>query len=420
MRPFEHSLAVVTAVAAAPIAVGALALQPSLRVGVRQRLGGLPRLEPGSIWIHGASVGEMLAATRLIDQLRDQGRAVFTSATTVSGRDVMRRTRPDVRCELAPLDHPWCVEAALSRIAPTALALVETELWPTWIAAAQRRGIPVVVVSGRVSDRSFPRYRRLGWLVRSTLGRLAAVGARTPIDRDRFVALGAPPGVVSVTGDLKLEPQSRPKPLAPDLECALEGTPLLVAGSTHAGEESAALDALAHAEREGLAAALVVAPRHPERAGEVAALVRRSGRTLRRRSSLRSRPLGVGGVLLLDTIGELASLYSRARVAFVGGSLVPAGGHNVLEPVLAGCPVLFGRYTANVRAAAELLERCGAGRRVEDAVGLARAAVELLRDPAEARARAERGRRELARHRGSARRTAALLETVLAAAATEP
>ncbi len=420
MRPLNHSVAAVTAVAAAPIAVGALALRPSLRVGVRQRLGALPRLEPGSIWIHGASVGEMLAATRLIDRLRDQGQSVFTSATTLSGRDVMRRARPDLPCELAPLDHPWCVEAALSRIAPTALALVETELWPTWIAAAQRRDIPVVVVSGRVSDRSFPRYQRLGRLVRSTMRRLTAVGARTQIDRDRFVALGAQPESVSVTGDLKLEPQSRPRALAPDLERALGGTPLLVAGSTHAGEESAALEALAQAEREGLAAALVVAPRHPGRAAEIAGLVRRSGRVLRRRTALRSEPLGAGAVLLLDTIGELPALYTRARVAFVGGSLVPSGGHTVLEPVLAGCPVLFGPHTANVRDAAELLERCGAGRRVDGPGDLARAVVELLRDPAEAVARAERGRRELDRHRGSARRTAALLEAVIARPASEP
>ncbi len=420
MRPLDHSLAVVTAVAAAPIAVGALALRPSLRIGVRERLGALPRLEPGSIWIHGASVGEMLAATRLIDRLRDRGREVFASATTLSGRDVMRRTRPDLLCELAPLDHPWCVEAALSRVAPAALVLVETELWPTWIAAAQRRGVPVVVVSGRVSDRSFPRYRRLGRLVRSTLRRLTAVGARTPVDRDRFVALGARPEGVSVTGDLKLEPESRPKAPAPDLERALESAPLLVAGSTHAGEENAALDALSHAERQGLAAALVVAPRHLERADEVEGLARRSGRALLRRSALGNGSLGAGGVLLLDTIGELPSVYARAQVAFVGGSLVPSGGHNVLEPVWAGCPVLFGRYTENVRAAAELLERCGAGRRVEDARELARAAVELLRDPVEARARAERGRRELERHRGSAQRTAALLEAVLTRAPAAP
>ena len=210
----------------------------------------------------------------------------------------MRRTRPDLLCELAPLDHPWCVEAALSRVAPVALVLVETELWPTWIAAAQRRGVPVVVVSGRVSDRSFPRYRRLGRLVRSTLRRLTAVGARTPIDRDRFVALGARPEVVSVTGDLKLEPQSRPKALAPDLERALEPVPLMVAGSTHAGEENAALEVLSHAERQGLAVGLVLAPRHLERADEVEGLARRSGRALLRRSALGNGSLGAGGVLL--------------------------------------------------------------------------------------------------------------------------
>ncbi len=413
MRPLDHGIAALTAVAAAPIAVGALALRPALRVGIRQRLGALPRLADRSVWIHGASVGEVLAATRLIDLLRDRGRAVFATSTTVTGRDVLRRTRPDVPCELAPLDHPWCVEAALGRVRPAAVVLVETELWPAWISAAKRRGIPVIVVSGRVSDRSYPRYLRLGRLLRSTLRRLAAVGARSAVDRDRFVALGARSEVVSVTGDLKLEPTPDPKPLAPDLERVLGDVPLVVAGSTHPGEEGPLLGALAEAESEGVPAALVLAPRHLERIAEVEALVRRGGRTLRRRTALGSVPLAAGEVLLLDTIGELPSLYARAGVAFVGGTLVPRGGHNVLEPVLAGCPVLFGRHTANVRNAVEILEGCEGRRPGPSAAGRAEALLEQLRNTSEARACVERGRRALERHRGSAQRSAALIDAAL-------
>ncbi len=418
MRAARHSVAALAALAAAPLAAGALALRPRWRVGVRERLGGLPAVAPGAIWVHGASVGEILAAARLLDGLRKQGRAVITSTVTLSGREVMRRWRPGVPCHLAPLDHPWCVAAALDRVRPAALVLIETELWPSWIAAASRRGVPVLVVSGRLSDRSYVRYRRIAWFVGRTLRRVAAVGARTSLDGDRFRALGADPARVSVIGDLKLERDEVPRALPPDLEGALAGAPLFVAGSTHAGEEVAALAALDEVERAGLQAALVLAPRQLGRAAEIGRIVTGAGRPLRRRTALGTLPLRPGEVLLLDTVGELAPVYARAHVAFVGGSLVPHGGHNILEPVFAGCPVLFGKHTQNVRHAVEILERCGAGGAVEDAAALGVSVARLLRDPQAARARGERGRLALERHRGSAGRAVELIEGVIAAKPT--
>jgi 3-deoxy-D-manno-octulosonic-acid transferase len=364
--------------------------------------------------VHAASVGEILAAARLVDSLAAGGRSVVTSSVTPSGREVMRRLRPDLSCHLAPLDHPWCVEAALARVRPAALVLVETELWPCWIAAARRRGVLVALVSGRISDRSYPRYRRLAWLVRPTLARLCAIGARSDADAERFRALGARADLVSVTGDLKLEVHPDPPPVPPDLDRVLAGPPLVIAGSTHPGEEAAVLAALAEAERAGLAAALVVAPRQRDRTAEVAALVRRGGRRLRLRSSPGTGPLGPGEVLLLDTLGELPALWRRADVAFVGGTLVGVGGHNVLEPVSAARPVLFGPHTANVRPAVELVAAVGAGLPVADAAALGPALCALLRDPAAARERGERGRRALLAHRGSAARSAALVESLLA------
>jgi 3-deoxy-D-manno-octulosonic-acid transferase len=414
LRTVARSVAALSAIAAAPIAAGALALRPTWRVGLRERLGDVPRPAPGGLWVHAASVGEVLAATRLLDHLQKAGHALFASTVTLEGREVVRRLRPDIPSALAPLDHPWCVEAALDRVRPAAIALIETELWPVWIAAARRRGIPVVLVSGRVSDRSFPRYRRLGWLVGRTLRRLAAVGARTDVDGERFVALGADPARVSVTGDLKLERDEREGPLAPDLDAVLGGVPLFVAGSTHPGEEVAALAALRRIEGAGLQAALVLAPRRRQRGAEVARLVRASGRPLRQRTAVGGEPLRPGEVLVLDTVGELAPVYARAAVAFVGGSLVRGGGHNVLEPVLAGCPVLFGPHVANVRHAVEILERCGAGRTVEDAADLGRAAIGWLRDPIAARARGGEGRAVLRSHGGSAERAARLIESALA------
>jgi 3-deoxy-D-manno-octulosonic-acid transferase len=415
MRALAQGFAAVAALAGAPLAAAALALRPSWREGLGERLGAVARARPGGIWIHAASVGEIVAASRLVDRLRRDGHPVVTSTVTLTGRDLMRRTRPDVPCSLAPVDHPWCVERALARVGPAVLVLVETELWPCWIAAARRRGIPVVLVSGRVSDRSYPRYRRVSGFVARTLQRLDALGVRTEIDAERFRALGADPARIAVTGDLKLEVDEDPRPLAPELVPLLGAVPLFVAGSTHPGEEAAALDALEAVERAGIDAALAIAPRRPNRTAEVARLVAGRGRALRRRSSPGREPLRPGEVLVMDTVGDLAALYGRADVAFVGGSLVPIGGHNVLEPVCAGRPVLFGRHTANVRHAVEILERCEAGRAVDDAASLADAVVELLSDPAAATARGAQGCRALRSHRGSAGRAAQLVEAALAA-----
>ena len=413
LRALDHGLSALAALALAPVAAGALALRPAWRVGLRERLGALPRLPPGAIWVHGASVGEILAASKFVDRLQKRGHPVFTSTVTLAGREVMRRVRPDVPCHLAPLDHPWCVEAALSRVRPAALVLIETELWPRWLAAAERRGIPVALVSGRVSDHSYPRYRRLQRIIGPALRRIAALGARTNADAERFLALGALPARVSVTGDLKLEPAEDVRPLAADLGRVLSAAPLIVAGSTHPGEELAALSALAQVEHAGMTAALVLAPRRLGRVDEIARIVRASGRSLRRRTLLGEAPLRPGEVLLLDSVGELAPVYTRADVAFVGGTLVPVGGHNLLEPVFAGRPVLFGPHTENARQAAEILEAVGAGIRVADAADLARAVVALLGDPPEARRRGEEGQRALAAHRGSAERAAGLIEALL-------
>jgi 3-deoxy-D-manno-octulosonic-acid transferase len=419
MRAITHSLAAVGALAAAPVAAGMLAIRPSWRVGFRERVTGLKSTRPGSIWIHAASVGETLAASRLVGQLRGSGRQVFTSSFTVSGREIMRRTQPEVPCQLAPLDHPWCVEAALDRIRPAALVLIETELWPSWIAAATRRKIPVMLISGRMSERSFSRYRRLGGMTRRTLRRLAAIGARTPSDADLFLALGADPNRISITGDLKIDVASQATPIAPDLEHAVSELPLFVAGSTHPGEEVAALAALDAVEQAGGSAALALAPRHIERAAEVEALCARAGRTARRRSALSGGRLARGEVLVMDTLGELASLYARANVAFVGGSMLPVGGHNILEPVFAGCPVLFGPHTANIRYAVELLAESGAGRRVGDAKALAEAVVEHFADFDSGRAAAQRGQLALLAHRGTTQRAEELIDAVLEPA-TDP
>jgi 3-deoxy-D-manno-octulosonic-acid transferase len=424
--PLRRSLAWLSAVALAPLLFAVWLARPRLREGLGERLGRVPEAgAPGAVWVHAASVGEAAAALGLIDSLRARGHAVRATTTTTTGRALLARARPGLAVSLAPLDHPLAVEAALARTRPSALVLVETELWPCLIAGAFRRGIPVLVVSGRLSDASFPRYRRLRRLLAPTLARLAAVAARSEEDARRFAELGVPAERLCATGDLKLEPAAPPA-LPAGLAEALAGAPCLVAGSTHPGEEEAALDAFAAVRAEGLAAALVLAPRRPERFAAVAELLAARGLAFLRRSALagaRAAPgagrLAPGGILLLDSLGELGAVYGRARAAFVGGSLVPGvGGHNVLEPLLAGCPVSFGPHTESAREAACLALASGAGERVDGAAALARAWVRDLRAPEAAAARGAAGRAALLSHQGAARRAVERIEAALAAVGT--
>jgi 3-deoxy-D-manno-octulosonic-acid transferase len=272
----------------------------------------------------------------------------------------------------------------------------------------------VVVVSGRISDRSLPRYRWFGPWVASALARLSAIGARTEQDRERFVALGAAPDRVHVTGDLKFDPPVALDPF-PELIAWLGDAPLVVAGSTHPGEEQILLTAQRAWEDAGQRAALILAPRHPDRAQEVVRIARRAGRRAALRSECGGAALAAGDVGVLDTLGELTALYARAAVAFVGGTLVPIGGHNLLEPAAVGTAAVYGSHLANVRHAAALLEAVGAGVRVGDAASLAAAISSALAGPVAARARGAAGRAALEVHRGSSERSAALIESAIAA-----
>ena len=412
----RHAAAALAALALAPVAGAALLVKPAWRAGASERLGLRGPHAPGAVWVHGASVGEILAATRVLDALRESGRAVLASTNTATGQAVLARMRPGVPRCYAPLDHPWCVEAALARVAPAALVLVETELWPCWIAAAARRRAPVVVVSGRISERSLPRYQRLAPLLRDTFERIAAVGARSDADARRFAALGVAPDRIEVTGDLKLETPTATPSLAPDLAELLAGAPFWVAASTRPGEEEAVLAAHAAAQRAGLGSALLLAPRHLERIPDLVLLFAARDVRWRRRSDANHAPLAPGEVLLLDTLGELPAVFARARFAFVGGTLVPIGGHNVLEPAYSGRGVLFGPHVEAVREAAALLLGCGGARQVAHEPALEAAVLEWLREPAQADAHGAAAQRELARHHGATERSRALIERVLVAA----
>ncbi len=399
------------ALAAVPVLLWKSLRDPAFRATVPQRLGRLPGDLPADpVWIHCASVGEVRAAARVVGRL---GEAVLVSTMTPAGLSLARSLFPRAATLAAPLDLAPVVGRVMDRIAPRLLLIVETELWPELILAAQARGTPAALISARISDRTAARYRALRAFFAPALRALAAAGAQTETDRERLVAIGADPRKIQVTGNLKFDlPPVESESAAVDALFA-EAGPLFVAGSTHAGEEAAVIAAWRQAREAEPGLRLVIAPRHLDRLADLDALLQGCGLRAVRRTTLAGELPAGADVIVLDTIGELDAVYAHARAAFVGGSLVPVGGHNVLEPARYGRPVLFGPHTQNFRREADLLLRPGAALRVPDAGDLGRALGALLADRERVRAMGEAGRRVLAENRGSAERTLKLLAPLL-------
>jgi 3-deoxy-D-manno-octulosonic-acid transferase len=379
-----------------------LALRPGeAGASMRERLGDLPAgLPRGLVWIHAASVGEITALAPFLRELASRRRTrIALSVMTLTGR---RRAKALFRVPVvqAPLDAPGPARRWLDRAAPKALIVAETELWPVWLGAASAR-CPVIWLNGRISDRSWRAYRMAAPLMRGFLSRFAGLAVISSVDARRVIRLGARPDRVVVTGNLKVDALA---PAAPPRD--LPRGRWIVAGSTRPGEERAVLEAYQAVRRRHPDVRLCLAPRHLSRTREVEGLVRAAGLTPARRSSGVLRP---GDVLVLDSIGELAAVYRLATVAFVGGTLVPIGGHNVLEPAIAGVPVLFGPHTANVREYAEGLVRAGGGWRVTGAGPMAARLLALFGRPGAARAAGMRARRYVRTRQGAARRAVAFL-----------
>ena len=287
------------------------------------------------------------------------------STTTRTGQALARERFQSNRVFYCPLDLPWAVSAYLNALQPRLLILAETEFWPNLLHGCFRRDIPVAVVNARISNRSWPRYKRLRWLWRSLLSRLSRVLAQSQTDADRLLALGCDPDRVSVSGNLKFDVRVAQESEATRwLKSMSAGLRFVVAGSTLEGEESALVQAWPRLVASNPRLVLILAPRHPERFSAVAALLDKAGALWTRRSDWTSEPatqqhtaraLRPGEIVLLDTIGELASVYSLAAVAFVGGSLVPAGGHNPLEPAQFAVPIVMGPHYANFAAITDSL-----------------------------------------------------------------
>ncbi|MGE0641600.1 MAG: 3-deoxy-D-manno-octulosonic acid transferase [Thermoanaerobaculia bacterium] len=389
---------------------------PTLR-GRRVRDAAAPPGAPGTLWIHAVSVGEAAVASALAHRLPSDLPLLVTTITPTGqarARSGVAALAPRATVAYLPFDLGPPVERFLSRYAPAALVLVEGDYWPLLLARVRRRGLPVAVINGRLSDRSFPRLLRIRPLVRKLLlDPVDRFGVQTETDRERLEALGVGADRISVTGNLKFdfpEPPELPE-LAARMKQWADGRPLLVAGSTMPGEEEAVLAAFALAggpER----ALLVVAPRHPDRFGDAWELARgRFPGSLRRSAGGGNRP----AVVLLDSIGELAALYRYAAAAFVGGTLAPTGGHNPIEPARFGVPVAVGPSMENFREIAERFDAAAAWSRVRDSADLGALWLRLLGAPEEARALGARGRELVDAGRGATERTLELLAPLVGA-----
>jgi len=392
------------------------------RAGLRQRLGFYPRevrerLSRGRwIWVHAVSLGEVNAVRPLLAELKrrlpDHG--ILVSTVTDTGQARARELSEADAAIYLPLDAGPIVRRLLRFFRPRLLAIAETEFWPGLVRSTAGAGIPVAIVNGRISDRSFPRYRRIRFLTRPMLGRMSFIGMQTEEDGRRARDLGAPSELVEVVGNLKFDSVAA-EPVAGAERERLRGEwglrpgeRVVAGGSTWPGEEEALLDAHLSLAPSVPGLRLLLAPRHPERLGEVEGLIRDRGLSYRTRRGREHRGArqGLPPVLVLDTVGELARMYAVAEAAFVGKSLKGPGGQNPLEPAAQGAAVCFGPHMENFREIAPLLVREGGARVVERGEEVAAVLRELLEHPEAAKSMGERARRIVEANRGAASRTA--------------
>jgi 3-deoxy-D-manno-octulosonic-acid transferase len=400
------------------------------RAGFRERLGHVPErlrqaAEPGCIWIHAVSVGEVLAVSQLAGELtkRNSGRQLFISTTTATGQALARQRFGETHVFYMPLDFQFALQAYFRALQPSLLILAETEFWPNLLHAARKNRTTVAVVNARISDRSFPRYRRFRWFFCRVLSGVDLFLAQTEEDARRLKQIGAPEERVAISGNLKFDIRlSSNSQVATELHRAIaKELPVIICGSTAEGEEELVLSAFRQVLQQLPSAVMVLAPRHPERFEKVAALISAAGLKLIRRSTWKASvdpALPAGSVFLLDSVGELASVYSLADVAFVGGSLVPLGGHNILEPAQHGVAVLTGPHTFNFREIIRIFEQ-GGGLRVVNPENLGATIVELLRNPDERQRLGRRARELFLENTGATQKTLSALEPLLERKAAE-
>ena len=369
-------------------------------------------------WIHAVSVGEAATAVPLVEAI---GRrwpelaVVMTTVTPTGARVVADRLDGKVTHRYFPFDLPGPVRRALGAVKPRFFIGMETELWPNFLRALERRGVPAMIANGRISDRSFRRYHRVRFLTARMLRDISVFAMQSQEDARRIIALGALPERVVVTGNLKTDlapAEAGGEAVWQRLLGIAEDDLVWIAGSTHRGEEAAVLQAFKGLRVRFPTLALLRAPRHPERAPEVERLAADAGLSTIRRSEL-PRDRGRHAVVILDTVGELAQIYRVGTVVFVGGSLVPTGGHNMLEPALLRKPVLFGPHTSNFRESAELLLQAEGAVLVAEVSQLEARVGELLSDGDRRRRMGEAALHAIVSRQGAVQQTIELVERYL-------
>ncbi|HEY2383866.1 MAG TPA: 3-deoxy-D-manno-octulosonic acid transferase [Terriglobia bacterium] len=347
----------------------------------------LPQLR-GSIWVHAVSVGEVKAVERLLERLREQfpDKPLVVSTATPAGQQLARDRRDIVDHTMYfPIDLPWCVQRTLDRVNPELMIIAETEIWPNFLKTCRNRGIRVVMINGRISDKSFARYRLIRHWLRRVFESYSIIGMQSELDRERIEAIGADPQKVTVFGNLKYDVAPRSGTVKTELVHLLEGwKKVWIAASTMPGEEEFILDAFRQVRTLHPDLRLVIAPRNPERFDAVDEMLKRSGAEAIRRTEVRISNSPAAPILLLDSIGELAALFHYATVVFVGGSLVARGGHNILEPARCGKPVVFGPHMENFRDITRLFLEANAAIQIGESSQLAAALSDVLSNPAKA------------------------------------
>lgn len=374
------------------------------------------RAEEHDLWIHAVSVGETLAARAVVDEILRQrpGTSIVFTTTTITGQAQAARLYRGATVTYFPFDFARAVGRFLEHHRPRVFATMETEIWPNVTRLARERGLRLILANGRISDRSLPRYRAFRFVIRHILAKYDRILARETTDRDRFITLGANADRVEVTGNVKFdyEPDETPLEDAARIESLIGNRKVVILGSTMEGEDEALLpevERLVNAQQ----AFVVIAPRRPERFELVAGLLQTSTLRFVRRSELDAYE-GVADVLLLDSLGELAKMYRYATVAFIGGTLVPIGGHNPIEPAAAGVPVCFGRSMSNFREIARVFLKNEAAKEVATAEEAGEFAARMIEEPELQRAWGARARETVLQNRGASARTAQRIVELLA------
>lgn len=394
------------------------------RKGLGERLGrvpsrlGLPGEEESTIWIHAVSVGEVLAVAGLLEELQRRlpRHKIFISTTTDTGQSLARKRFGDDRIFYFPMDFAFAIRPYLRALHPQLVVIAETEFWPNFIRLTRASGARIAVVNARISNRSWPNYQRFRGLLRRVLVNVDVFLAQTEEDAMRLQDIGAATDRVRATGNLKFDiPLPNAPAIVEDLRKSMAASgagPVLVCGSTVDGEESLLLKAFENLLVQHPRSVMILAPRHPERFPAVTELLEQMSIGFRRRSSWNGDALQ-GKILLLDTIGELAAMYALADIAFVGGSLVPRGGHNIIEPAQHGVAIVVGNHTENFRDIVSLFESRNAVRIVGPAE-LPMVFLELLANDEERRSLGKRAAETARAQIGATARTATALQELLA------